>query len=106
MTRRSNLGLAAIVLATLAPAAARAASWKTNVNYGASTPMDLYVPDGVTGSPAVVISLHFCGALPSSRTVKVRSVGAAAGTGTDEGTGLWPQARPAQARVVTRDFFQ
>jgi len=62
MTRLNRIfGLAAIVLATLASASARAATWKTNVNYGASTPMDLYVPDGVVASPAVVISLHFCG---------------------------------------------
>ena len=54
-------GLAAIVLGMLASAPARAASWKTNVNYGATTPMDLYVPDGVGASPAVVVSLHYCG---------------------------------------------
>jgi poly(hydroxyalkanoate) depolymerase family esterase len=54
-------GLAAIVLGTLASAPARAASWKTNVNYGATTAMDLYVPDGVGASPAVVVSLHYCG---------------------------------------------
>ena len=54
-------GLAAIVLGMLVSAPARAASWKTNVNYGATTPMDLYVPDGVGASPAVVVSLHYCG---------------------------------------------
>ena len=40
---------------------ARAATWRTNVSYGATTPMDLYVPDGVVASPAVVVSLHYCG---------------------------------------------
>jgi poly(hydroxyalkanoate) depolymerase family esterase len=63
MSRRRNRAfvLAAIVLGVLASAPARAASWKTNVNYGATTPMDLYVPDGVGASPAVVVSLHYCG---------------------------------------------
>ena len=61
--------LAAIVpglLVLLASGPARAASWKTNVNYGASTPMDLYVPDGVGASPAVVVSLHYCGGSASN----------------------------------------
>ena len=53
--------LVALAAVLVAASPARAASWKTNVNYGATTPMDLYVPDGVTGSPAVVVSLHYCG---------------------------------------------
>ena len=49
MSRRLNRAfvLAAIVLGALASGPARAASWKTNVNYGATTALDLYVPDGV-----------------------------------------------------------
>ena len=60
---RTIVGSLSIAVATVLVAASPslAATWKTNVNYGATTPMDLYVPDGVTGSPAVVVSLHFCG---------------------------------------------
>jgi acetylxylan esterase len=60
-----QLGLAAITAAialTVAAPPARAASWKTGVNYGTSgIAMDLYVPDGVGSSPAIVVSLHYCG---------------------------------------------
>ncbi len=63
MSRQLNrvLMLAAIVVGMLASGPARAAQWQTNVNYGATTAMDLYVPDGVGASPAIVVSLHFCG---------------------------------------------
>src|SRR5215510_1179697 len=59
---RTIVGSLSVAVATLlvAQSPSLAASWKTNVNYGATTPMDLYVPDGITGSPAVVVSLHFC----------------------------------------------
>jgi len=60
LTQAAALTLAAAtVLAATSPALA--ASWKTNVNYGASTAMDLYVPDRVAASPAIVVSLHYCG---------------------------------------------
>ena len=61
MTGKRLFGLAAVCLGLLVVGPARAATWRTNVNYGASTPMDLYVPDGVGASPAVVVSLHYCG---------------------------------------------
>ena len=61
MTRKRLFELAVISLGLLVVGPARAATWKTNVNYGATTPMDLYVPDGVGASPAVVVSLHYCG---------------------------------------------
>jgi poly(hydroxyalkanoate) depolymerase family esterase len=56
--------LASITLAAatllIAPSPSHAASWKTNVSYGANTIMDLYVPDNVAASPAVVVALHYC----------------------------------------------
>jgi poly(hydroxyalkanoate) depolymerase family esterase len=61
---KRGLGFAAMAVAGLLTLAspARAASWKTGVNYGTSgIAMDLYVPDGVGASPAVVVSLHYCG---------------------------------------------
>src|SRR5207247_1058034 len=59
---RTTICLLSVLAATLlASSPARAASWRTGVSYGASTAMDLYVPDGVTGSPAIVVSLHYCG---------------------------------------------
>ena len=61
MTRKRLFELAAVCLGLLVVGPARAATWRTNVNYGATTPMDLYVPDGVVASPAVVVSLHYCG---------------------------------------------
>jgi len=61
MTRKRLFEIAAICLGLLVVRPARAATWRTNVNYGATTPMDLYVPDGVVASPAVVVSLHYCG---------------------------------------------
>ena len=61
MTRRHLFGLAAVCLGLLVVGPARAATWKTNVNYGATTAMDLYVPDRPATSPAIVISLHYCG---------------------------------------------
>src|SRR6188768_339470 len=39
---------------------AGAAQWKTSVSYGANTIMDLYVPDKVAASPAIVVALHYC----------------------------------------------
>jgi poly(hydroxyalkanoate) depolymerase family esterase len=41
-------------------APSQAATWKTNVSYGANTIMDLYVPDKVAASPAIVVALHYC----------------------------------------------
>ena len=61
MTRKRLFELAVVCLGLLVVGPARAATWRTNVNYGATTPMDLYVPDGVGASPAVVVSLHYCG---------------------------------------------
>ena len=62
MPRRcTTLSLSVVATTLLAATPALAATWKTNVNYGATTPMDLYVPDGVGASPAVVVSLHYCG---------------------------------------------
>jgi poly(hydroxyalkanoate) depolymerase family esterase len=61
------LAFAALAIAMLAACSARAASWKTSVNYGTSgIAMDLYVPDGITGSPAIVVSLHYCGGTASN----------------------------------------
>jgi poly(hydroxyalkanoate) depolymerase family esterase len=61
MTRRRSFQLATVCVGLLLVGPARAASWRTNVNYGASTPMDLYVPDRPAASPAIVVSLHYCG---------------------------------------------
>jgi poly(hydroxyalkanoate) depolymerase family esterase len=61
MTRKRVFGLAVVCLGLLAAGPARAATWKTNVNYGATTAMDLYVPDRPATSPAIVVSLHYCG---------------------------------------------
>ena len=61
MTHKRLFEIAAVCLGLLVVGTARAATWRTNVNYGATTPMDLYVPDGVVASPAVVVSLHYCG---------------------------------------------
>ena len=61
MTRKRVFGLAAVCLGLLVVGPARAATWKTNVNYGATTAMDLYVPDRPATSPAIVVSLHYCG---------------------------------------------
>ena len=55
----ASFSLAAATL-LLAPSPSRAAAWKTNVSYGANTIMDLYVPDNVAASPAVVVALHDC----------------------------------------------
>jgi acetylxylan esterase len=53
------LTLAAVLLEV---SSSVAASWQNNVDYGASTRMDLYVPDApVASGPAVVVSLHYCG---------------------------------------------
>jgi acetylxylan esterase len=50
----------ATVLLEVSPSVA--ASWLNNVNYGANTRMDLYVPDAPAASgPPVVVSLHYCG---------------------------------------------
>jgi len=38
-----------------------AAQWQTNVSYGGSTKMDLYVPGTPAASPPVVVVLHYCG---------------------------------------------
>jgi len=54
-----SLSLAAA--AVLAATPSQAATWKTNVSYGANTIMDLYVPDKVAASPAIVVALHYCG---------------------------------------------
>src|SRR3954464_7767938 len=63
MIRRLNriFWLTAIVLGTLTSGSARAAVWRTNVAYGGSTIMDLYVPDRVAASPGIVVLLHYCG---------------------------------------------
>ena len=61
MTRKRLFEIAAVCLGLLVVGPARAATWRTNVNYGATTAMDLYVPDGVGASPAVVVVLHYCG---------------------------------------------
>src|SRR6188768_2903919 len=53
------LATAATVLVEATPAFA--AQWKTNVNYGGSTKMDLYVPDMPAASPPIVVALHYCG---------------------------------------------
>ena len=53
-----SLASAATVLVEAAPAFA--AAWKTNVNYGGSTKMDLYVPDSPAASPPIVVALHYC----------------------------------------------
>jgi len=53
-----SLSLAAAALLAVAPS--QAATWKTNVSYGANTIMDLYVPDKVAASPAIVVALHYC----------------------------------------------
>ncbi|HEY3493256.1 MAG TPA: PHB depolymerase family esterase [Polyangiaceae bacterium] len=45
----------------LASAPAAAAQWQTNVNYGANTRMDLYVPDNPDAAPGIVVVLHYCG---------------------------------------------
>jgi len=55
----ASISLAAATL-LLAPSPSQAASWKTSVSYGANTIMDLYVPDRVATSPAVVVALHYC----------------------------------------------
>src|SRR5690606_12293060 len=34
-------------------------SWQSNVDYGANTPMSLYVPDSPAASPPIVVSLHY-----------------------------------------------
>lgn len=63
MTRfASSLLLASSFLgASLATAAASAASLQANVNYGGSgAVMNLFVPDAVDEFPAVVVSLHYC----------------------------------------------
>lgn len=36
------------------------AGWEDSVQYGANTRMDLYTPDQVAASPAVVVVLHYC----------------------------------------------
>jgi poly(hydroxyalkanoate) depolymerase family esterase len=59
--RRAAPALFSLVALTLASLPSLAASWQANVNYGASTVMDLYVPDNPAESPPVVVSLHFCG---------------------------------------------
>jgi acetylxylan esterase len=68
MTKRLRFAAPAIAsLATslLTPSLSHAqacdAGWQCTVNYGGSTAMDLYVPSTVTASPAVVVSLHYCG---------------------------------------------
>jgi poly(3-hydroxybutyrate) depolymerase len=61
MTRKRLFELATVCLGLLLVGSAQAATWRTNVNYGASTPMDLYVPDRPAAAPAIVVSLHYCG---------------------------------------------
>jgi poly(hydroxyalkanoate) depolymerase family esterase len=63
MSRRLRHGAPALLsLATvlLEVSPSLAASWKTNVNYGGSTKMDLYVPDKPAASPPVLVALHYC----------------------------------------------
>src|SRR4029079_7222417 len=58
--RKTLASLLVLASLLLVGGAARAATWKTNVSYGANTIMDLYVPDQVAASPAVVVALHYC----------------------------------------------
>ena len=60
-TLASLVFLSTLAALTLVGRPARAATWKTNVNYGANTIMDLYVPDRLAASPAILVALHYCG---------------------------------------------
>jgi poly(hydroxyalkanoate) depolymerase family esterase len=60
----SALLSAATVLSHATPSFA--ASWQTNVNYGASTKMDLYVPDAPAPSPPIVVALHYCSGMATN----------------------------------------
>jgi acetylxylan esterase len=63
--RFAGPGVALVLASLLAPAGARAQAcdqgWQCNVGYGASTPMDLYVPKLPAATPPVVVVLHYCG---------------------------------------------
>lgn len=55
------LVLASCLTAERARAEACDQGWQCNVGYGASTPMDLYVPKLPAAAPPVVVVLHYCG---------------------------------------------
>jgi acetylxylan esterase len=64
--RRTVPALLALSSALLEVSPAVAATWQTNVNYGASTRMDLYVPDAPASPAPVVVTLHYCSGMASN----------------------------------------
>lgn len=60
--RRSAPALLSLATVLFEVSPSFAASWQNNVNYGANTRMDIYVPDAPAASgPPVVVTLHYCG---------------------------------------------
>ena len=49
-----------VLTAVLVPAVARAGTWEA-LNYGGSNTMNVYRPTSPAASPAIIVSLHFCG---------------------------------------------
>src|SRR4051812_32689562 len=64
ITRYRNrlIGFAALAVAMLAAAPARAGSWQMNVNYGMSgnPTMDLYTPTTPKPSAGIIVAIHYC----------------------------------------------
>ena len=50
-----------LLTSTLLATPALAQSWQANVDYGANTQMDMYVPASPATPAPVVVSLHYCG---------------------------------------------
>lgn len=63
MSVRYSFGVYTLQLltSTLLATPALAQSWQANVDYGANTQMDMYVPASPATPAPVVVSLHYCG---------------------------------------------
>jgi len=58
---RSVPGLVNFVSCVLVASPALAGTWTTLSNYGGSNTMSVYKPTTVAATPAIVVSLHYCG---------------------------------------------